>query len=158
MAPARKVRGLTCDDSFSGAAGKIIWTRFDEMMSFTDVALEGKDIEGVHDMRVGSRRLRAALEIFRDAFPRRQLKPMLRDVKRLADALGEVRDLDVMLDRLQADMAGRSPSQRLVLKEMMQEMRAQREGARDALKETIDDLERSDFPRRFLVFVAKATT
>jgi CHAD domain-containing protein len=109
-------------------------------------------------MRVGSRRLRAALEIFRDAFPRRQLKPMLRDVKRLADALGEVRDLDVMLDRLQADMAGRSPSQRLVLKEMMQEMRAQREGARDALKETIDDLERSDFPRRFLVFVAKATT
>jgi CHAD domain-containing protein len=158
MAPARKVRGLTCDDSFSGAAGKIIWTRFDEMMSFTDVALEGKDIEGVHDMRVGSRRLRAALEIFRDAFPKRQLKPMLRDVKRLADALGEVRDLDVMLDRLQADMAGRSPSQRLVLKEMMQEMRAQREGARDALKETIDDLERSDFPRRFLVFVAKATT
>jgi CHAD domain-containing protein len=128
------------------------------MMSFTDVALEGKDIEGVHDMRVGSRRLRAALEIFRDAFPRRQLKPMLRDVKRLADALGEVRDLDVMLDRLQADIAGRSPSQRLVLKEMMQEMRAQREGARDALKETIDDLERSDFPRRFLVFVAKATT
>jgi CHAD domain-containing protein len=128
------------------------------MMSFTDVALEGKDIEGVHDMRVGSRRLRAALEIFRDAFPKRQLKPMLRDVKRLADALGEVRDLDVMLDRLQADMAGRSPSQRLVLKEMMQEMRAQREGARDALKETIDDLERSDFPRRFLVFVAKATT
>jgi|SRR5947209_15551524 len=158
MASARKVRGLTCEDSFSSAAGKIIWTRFDEMMSFTDVALEGKDIEGVHDMRVGSRRLRAALEVFRDTFPRRQLKPMLRDVKRLADALGEVRDLDVMLDRLKTDMAGRPPSQRLVLKEMMEEMRGQREVARAALKETIEDLERTDFPRRFLVFVAKATT
>jgi CHAD domain-containing protein len=158
MAPARKVRGLICDDSFSSAAGKIVWTRFDEMMSFTDIALEGKDIEGVHDMRVASRRLRAALEVFRSAFPKRQLKPMLRDVKRLADALGEVRDLDVMLDRLKADMAGRPYSQRLVLKEMMEEMQAQREKARDALKDTIDELERSDFPRRFLVFVARATT
>jgi CHAD domain-containing protein len=158
MASARKVRGLSCDESFRTAAGKVIWTRFEEMLSFTERALEGSDIEGVHDMRVASRRLRAALELFGDVFPKGQLRPMLREVKRLADVLGSVRDLDVMLERLETDMAGRPPSQRLVLKDMIEEMRATRSTARSELKQAVDDLERTDFPRRFMAFVAKGTT
>lgn len=158
MASARKVPGLSCDDSFRSAAGKIIWTRFDEMMSFSTAALEGKDPEGVHDMRVASRRLRAALELFRDAFPQRELRPMLREVKRLADALGGVRDLDVLLERLAADRAGRPPSQRLVLQELAEDLERQRLMARGALQATIDDLHRDDFPRLFLSMVARETT
>src|SRR5437763_11057167 len=122
MAPAREVLGLTCDETFRSAAGKILWTRFEEMMSFRQDAILGRDPEGVHDMRVATRRLRAALELFRDVFPKRRLRPMLRDVRRLADALGEVRDLDVMLEALRADVRGRSASQRLVLGEMIEEM------------------------------------
>ena len=157
MAPARPVRGLSCDDSFRIAAGKVIWTRFEEMLSFQDAALQGRDIEGVHDMRVGSRRLRAALELFRDVFPRRKLRPMLGDVKRLADALGQVRDLDVMLERLAADRAGRPPSQRLVLKEMMDEMEQERKEARRQLAQAIEELEAEDFPRRFVAVIAVET-
>ncbi len=158
MAPARPIRGLRCDESFRTAAGKTIWTRFEEMLSFTEVALEGRDPEGVHDMRVGSRRLRAAIELYRDVFPKRRLKPMLRDVKRLADALGHVRDLDVMLERLTADCAGRPRAQQAVLKEMMAEMKQERQEARRALQQTIDDLEHEDFPRRFVALVAQETT
>jgi CHAD domain-containing protein len=128
------------------------------MLSFTDVALEGKDIEGVHDMRVGSRRVRAALEMFQDVFPKREYRVMLREIKRLADALGEVRDLDVMLDRLAKDMAGRPKSQQLVLREMIDEMRQRREAARDDLKALVEEEAREDFSRRFLAFVAKETT
>jgi CHAD domain-containing protein len=128
------------------------------MVSFTEAALEGRDPEGVHDMRVGSRRLRAAIELYRDVFPKRRLNPMLRDVKRLADALGRVRDLDVMLDRLTTDLAGRPRAQRAVLKEMMAEMDQERAEARRLLKQTIDELEREDFPRRFLALVAQETT
>ena len=157
MAPARPVRGLSCDESFRTAAGKVIWTRFEEMMSFLDVALAGRDPEGVHDMRVGSRRLRAALELFRDVFPKRRLKPLLSNVKRLADALGRVRDLDVMLDRLKQDRAGRPRSQQLVLKEMMDEMEQERVEARQALKQTVEELEQEDFPRHFLASVARET-
>lgn len=157
MAQAREVRGLKCDDTYRTAAGKIIWTRFEEMVSFTEVALAGEDIEGVHDMRVASRRLRAAIEIFQDAFPKRKLRPMLREVKLLADALGGVRDRDVMLARLEADKAGRPRSQQLVLAEMIQEAEEERTRARAALQAKIDALESENFRRRFLALVAKET-
>jgi triphosphatase len=59
----------------------------------------GEDIEELHDMRVATRRLRAAFDLFVDAMPARA--PALREELRwLADALGAVRDLDVQLDRM----------------------------------------------------------
>ena len=76
MARAKEIPGLTCTDTFREAAGKILWTRFDEMMSFESRAVTGKDAEAVHDMRVASRRLRAALEIFRDVFPPKQYRAL----------------------------------------------------------------------------------
>lgn len=157
MAPARPVRDIGCDDSFREAASKIIWTRFDEMLSFKDAALAGRDVEGVHDMRVASRRLRAALELFRDVFSTKRLKPMLREVKGLADALGRVRDLDVQLARLEADQAGRTRAQRDALKEMIDDLREDRDTARQRLRQTLDELEASEFPRRFITFVARET-
>jgi CHAD domain-containing protein len=157
MAPARPIRNLDCEESFRTAAGKVIWTRFEEMMSFRDEALAGEDIEGVHDMRVGSRRLRAALELFRDVFPSNRLSPLLRDVKSLADSLGDVRDMDVMIDRLKRDMKGRPPSQQLVLGDMIADLNERRDQAREVLKETISRLEREEFPRQFLAVVAQET-
>lgn len=157
MAPARPIRDLCCQESFRSAAGKVIWTRFEEMMSFRDAALEGTDIEGVHDMRVASRRLRAALELFRDVFPRTRIKEMVDEVKCLADALGAVRDTDVLVDRLQNDTMGRPSSQRLALADIVNIERARREEARDHLRQVMGRLEREDFSRRFLTFVAKET-
>ena len=63
--------------------------------------LDTEDIERVHDMRVASRRLRAALEVFAPCFDGDEHKDLLREVKRLADALGERRDPDVQIDGLQ---------------------------------------------------------
>jgi CHAD domain-containing protein len=156
VAPARPIPDLRCDESFRRSAGKVIWTRFEEMMAFREAAL-GPDPEGIHDMRVASRRLRAAVELFRDVFPRRRLRPLLRQVKDLADTLGEVRDLDVMLERLEKDLKGRPPAQRLVLKDLMTEMTAGRKAARARLEAALDGLEAADFNRRFLSFVAVET-
>jgi CHAD domain-containing protein len=133
----------------------VIWTRFDEMLSFQEAALAGEDIEGVHDMRVASRRLRAALELFRDVFPRRRLKPLLRQVKDLADALGEVRDTDVLIARLEKTQQRRPPSQRLVLGEMIQELHDRRRQARARLDVMVRQLEEDEFPRRFLAVIAQ---
>src|SRR5687767_12406127 len=59
------------------------------------------DIEGVHDMRVATRRLRAAMEIFAPCFPRKRHRKALGEVKDLAELLGERRDPDVMIERVQ---------------------------------------------------------
>ena len=49
-------------------------------------------------MRVATRRLRAAIEVFWPCFPPKQGKRILAEVKALADALGERRDRDVAID------------------------------------------------------------
>lgn len=54
----------------------------------------GDDPEELHDMRVATRRLRNALRIYANLLPRRAGR-YERDLKHVADALGEVRDLDV---------------------------------------------------------------
>jgi len=53
--------------------------------------------EGVHQMRVGVRRLRAALWVFSDLLRCKQTESIRSDLKWLADKLGPVRDLDVFL-------------------------------------------------------------
>ncbi|MGI8968349.1 MAG: CHAD domain-containing protein [Chloroflexota bacterium] len=155
MAPARPVRDLHCDDEFRVAAGKIIWSRCHDMLSFWESAKRGKDADAIHDMRVASRRLRAALEVFRDAFPARRLKPLLDEVKALADALGAVRDLDVQLERLNSDLAGRPSEQQAALQALIADLAVERGEARRRLKSTLSAAESSDFSRRFLSFVAQ---
>lgn len=51
--------------------------------------LDVDDVERVHDVRVATRRLRAALEIFAPSFPRSVHRGVLHDAKALADVLGE---------------------------------------------------------------------
>ncbi|MCW4017758.1 MAG: YfcE family phosphodiesterase [Candidatus Bathyarchaeota archaeon] len=62
-----------------------------------DGVIKGDDIEYVHKMRVASRRIRAALPIFRLCFPRKKFKKWLREVKNITCLLGEARDLDVQI-------------------------------------------------------------
>src|SRR3954453_8388033 len=97
MAKARDVE-LDPFAPFGEAARAIIAVRGAEVFEHEHDVLDTSDIERVHDMRVATRRLRAALEVFSEALPRDGLKPGLRDVKGLADALGERRDPDVHLE------------------------------------------------------------
>ncbi|MGH2442016.1 MAG: CHAD domain-containing protein [Chloroflexota bacterium] len=157
MAPARQIQNLSCDESFRSAAGKIIWTRFDEMMSFKAAAQLRKSSAGVHDMRVGSRRLRAALEAFQSAFPTKGLKPLLREIKALARVLGMVRDLDVMLQQLQKDVDSGTEDERVALRELITDLQSGRQAARTRLDVRLKHLDDIDFERRFLSFVARET-
>jgi CHAD domain-containing protein len=59
----------------------------------------GEDIEELHDMRVATRRLRAATELFAEALPARA-QAMRTELAWVAGVLGRVRDLDVQLERL----------------------------------------------------------
>jgi CHAD domain-containing protein len=99
MAKARPVE-LNAEMTFSQAAAVTVATRSHELFAHAGHVLDTDDIERVHDMRVASRRLRAALEIFAPCFPRSEHRDVLRDVKELADALGARRDPDVQIAEL----------------------------------------------------------
>ncbi len=100
MAKAQPIPDLTADVSYGEAAAKVISVRADELTRQARGVLDTGDIDRVHDMRVATRRLRAALEVFEPCFPGKPHRQALREVKRLADGLGERRDRDVAIAAL----------------------------------------------------------
>lgn len=64
------------------------------------VAVLGDDPEGVHQMRVGARRLRSDLKTFRPLLDREVTDPLRAELRELGEVLGSVRDPDVQQARL----------------------------------------------------------
>jgi CHAD domain-containing protein len=56
-----------------------------------------EDREYIHRMRVASRRLRAALPLFRPCFPNKQYRRWMQEITNITRALGEARDTDVQI-------------------------------------------------------------
>ncbi len=100
MARAREVPGFDCEEPFAAAAARVVAVRAEEVFEHSEGVLDLGEIEHVHDMRVATRRLRAALEIFAPCFPTKRHRKALKKVKALADALGERRDRDVSIESL----------------------------------------------------------
>jgi CHAD domain-containing protein len=84
-------------DSFATAGRKAMWIQVDRMLAREEAVRDPSQADALKRYRVATRRLRAALRVFRDAYPKRQTKPIRTGLSDLADALGSVRDLDVRL-------------------------------------------------------------
>jgi CHAD domain-containing protein len=76
------------------------------------VAERGRDPEGVHQMRVGLRRLRSALRLFRNQLPVRETEALVEELRWLAGLLGAARDLDVFLEELLGPVTKGRPDDR----------------------------------------------
>jgi CHAD domain-containing protein len=97
----------------------------------------GEDVEELHDMRVATRRTRAALSLFEDALPVRA-RHVRMELGWLADALGAVRDLDVQLERLAGWTADVPDDEGFALSDLATLLGRQREEARRALLMSLD--------------------
>ncbi|MEW6582906.1 MAG: CHAD domain-containing protein [Actinomycetota bacterium] len=126
MARAWDVHGLRRDARFRDAAGRVILTRWREMMSFRDGTLRGEDIEELHAMRVSSRRLRAAMDAFAPAFPPKSFRRHLRVVKEVTDTLGDARDLDVSIEGLERLLPQMTPDERPGIEGLIERYREER--------------------------------
>jgi CHAD domain-containing protein len=100
VARPREVPGFDCEEPFAAAAARVVAVRAAEVFAHSAGVLDTAQVERVHDMRVATRRLRAALELFEPCFPAKRHRKALKGVKALADALGERRDRDVSVEFL----------------------------------------------------------
>jgi CHAD domain-containing protein len=147
--PAHR-RELEADPSepFALAAARIVRLRTDELMAESEGVLDTGDIERVHDMRVATRRLRAVLEIFAPAFGKSDRKAVLRDVKALADALGERRDPDVQIAAMR-EFAAAAPAEAAAGVELLiGRLRERQERANAALAAALEAIREHDLPGR----------
>lgn len=149
--------GLAGDARFRDAAGRVILTRWAEMMSYRDGTLLGDDIEELHSMRVSSRRLRAAMDAFEGAFPRATFRPLLRQVKEITDVLGEARDLDVAIERLGGALADAPAGERPGIEGLVARYREDRAAESPRIEALFARLDEEGFEDRFARYMAKHT-
>ncbi|MCC6994079.1 MAG: CHAD domain-containing protein [Deltaproteobacteria bacterium] len=117
MARPTAVDGLTEDTPLGEAAARLTLARLHDVRRYQQAVLSRRGAADVHDMRVATRRLRAALRLLaRGDAAEARAERLGRRVKRLQDALGEVRDLHVraeLVAALRAELGPAAPAHAL---------------------------------------------
>ena len=93
------IKGQTCqsDRSYCTFGAKALLKLLSVFETQIDGVIKSDDIEYVHKTRVTSRRLRAAMPLFKECLPRKKYKEWLREIKKVTRLLGDARDLDVQI-------------------------------------------------------------
>jgi len=148
MAKAREIEGLDARMPYASAAARTVEVRAEEVFEHSGGVLDTGSIERVHDMRVATRRLRAVLEIYEPCFPRERLADALGEVKDLADALGDRRDPDVELLALEQFAASVGPDERPGVELFISRTRIEQASANERLAAALTEAERSGLRER----------
>jgi CHAD domain-containing protein len=146
---AKSPYNITPDATFKDAATTAIRFQLDEMLRNLPGTRAGDDIEALHDMRVASRRLRAALSVFVDVFPPKKFAALEKEVARVTDALGAVRDADVQIEFMEHTRDDAPESGRVGLDALIAHLRYHRDAERIHLVKALNTLEKSRFKRDF---------
>ncbi|MDB4967676.1 MAG: Adenylate cyclase [Myxococcales bacterium] len=109
MGKPAPIEGVDRDTALDEAARRCIAARLADVRTFEERLTGAADADDVHDMRVASRRLRAALALFDR---KRQLREAEKAVRALGEALGEVRELHVQLEWLRGAGAAAAEKER----------------------------------------------
>jgi CHAD domain-containing protein len=136
-------------------AGRKVWRyQLAHMLLHEPGTLLGEDIEELHDMRVATRRLRAAFDVFAPAFLPKVLKKHLKGLRQTGRALGKVRDLDVFLDKARRYQETLSAEQRPDLEPLLKAWEDCRETARQELVAYLQSSRYQACKEKFYAFVS----
>lgn len=135
--------------SLQEAARRVFRFHFNRMIENEAGTRTGNSPDALHDMRVATRRLRAAFRDFKEAFGDSTLDPFVEDVRWLAQLLGRIRDSDVFLQWLK-DYANTAPaSDRPTVDRVIRERQTARARARAALLDALDSSRYLEFKAAF---------
>lgn len=136
MADGKWIPEITAQTPLTDAARWVLSVRLEVVRNHLRLALaeSNKDVEHVHQLRVGTRRAGAAVEIFRPCLPDKIYKSIRKHLRGLRRAAGAARDWDVFLTGLRAEkqataalyqpgllfLMGYGSSQRIVAQQQLQ--------------------------------------
>ena len=146
---AKSAYEIAPDATYIEAAHTSLRQQLHEMMTNLDGTRQGDDIEALHDMRVASRRLRAALSVFSAAFPPKPFGVIEKEAAKTTDALGAVRDSDVQIEFLEAAIEEAAESEKVGLRAFVDHLKRERDGERVLLVKELNRLEKSSFVKDF---------
>ena len=152
MSTGSEIKDLVPDEALEVCARQIIVNYFHEMLSYKEGAKKGTDIKFVHDMRVTSRRLRAAMDNFADCFPKRAFKKHYKKIKAITQTMGAVRDLDVLIVRFENELTNLTEVEQVDIRGLIEHLQQQRKEAREPMLKLFEELEETGFETEFLEF------
>jgi CHAD domain-containing protein len=151
--PGPRTIGVVAEDSLPEAARKVLSFHFSKMQRREAGTRTGADAEDLHDMRVATRRMRAAWRVFDGAFKAGKTKKLRRHLERLADRLGAVRDLDVLIEGAEAYRLALDEGERPGLDPVLSVWRRQRAAARNQLIGELDSDRYATFVKEMDAFL-----
>lgn len=113
-------------------------TRLRALLKHEPGTRDGVDPEDLHQMRVSVRRLRAVLRAARELLDRQWTDGLRTELGWLGGALGPVRDLDVLLQRLQAQAEQLGEPDGSAAQHLLAALHTERERAREVLCDALD--------------------
>jgi triphosphatase len=125
-------------DSFAVAGRKAMWLHVSRMLDREDAVRDPAQTDALKRYRVATRRLRAAIRVFREAYPKRETKSLRTALADLAGALGRVRDLDVRVEELDRWASDRGDGTPEAVKPLRSALAAQRRAAATVLARKLD--------------------
>lgn len=149
----RKSPGVKPDDSLAEAGRKVLRFHLARMIARDPGTRSGKDPRDLHAMRVATRRMRAAWRVFGDAFRPRRTRKLERALREVADRLGVVRDLDVLIDAGEQYAASLGTPERTAVAPLFEAWRQNRDAGRAALVRELESDGYRRFVRDFWAFV-----
>lgn len=145
--------GIIPAENLSEAGRKVMRFQFAFLLANEQGTRLGEDIEALHDMRVSTRRLRAAFDVFGEAYESSTLKPYLKGLRATGRALGDVRDIDVYNQKTQKYLDTLPEEQQRGLKPLLKDREKQREAKRQQMLSYLDSQEYQTFKRQFNIFL-----
>lgn len=141
--------GILPDDPMSEAGRKALHFHFERMLQHEPGSRLGKDIEAVHDMRVATRRMRSAFRIFKPYYRRKTIRPLIRGLRLAGGVLGEVRDMDVFIAKLEAYQASLPENGEHSLEPLLEMCHQRRDEARARLISYLNSPDFANFVESF---------
>ncbi len=116
-----------------------VWAQRRELLRHDPGSRLGDDPENLHKLRVASRRLRAFLRVARTVFDPAWEADVRAGLRTLAGASGPVRDLDVLIGWLRAELEGLDAGERRGGEALLAELESERGDVRRELIRVLDD-------------------
>jgi CHAD domain-containing protein len=104
----------------------------EDLKRLVPAALKRWDEEAIHDSRVATRRLRAALDLIEPMIAEKSVTELRKTLRRLRRRLGPLRDLDVMLEHLRPLLDHRRHG--AAAKWLSEQLQAERDAARRSVQ------------------------
>ncbi len=150
--------GVKADDTLGEAGRKVLRMHLARMLHFEAGGRLGDDTEELHRMRVATRRMRAAWQVFDGAYRPKVQRRYVKELRSIARELGDVRDMDVLLESLDAYIGKLPAPGREAVEPLRGAWRREREVRRKRLTERLDSRQYREFVDDYLDFTESPGT